>query len=241
MAALLHGRRSESGETDHVAGCIDVRDRRLEVIIDRQAATRIRLETDRFKIEVLRRAFASNRIDQGGCLDSFGMLQVYINAVVFLIDREDLFLMIQRDADVLHLLLENFDNFRIDELQQARTFVDERDGDAQRGHDRGVLRADDTAADYDDRIRNVFEGEKTVRVDDRFIVEGNVGRSGWLRTDGDHDEVCRVFDGPAGLLNAQSVRIFEAGSSVDHIDPVASHLIFDDGNLVRDDVIGAEG
>src|SRR5262249_54909484 len=127
---------------------------------------------------------------------------------------------------------ENFDNFRIDELQQARTFIDERDGDAQRGQDRGVLRADDTAADYDDRIRNVFEGEKAVRVDDRFIVERNVGRPGRLRTDGDNDEVGGCLEGPAGLVNAQSMRIFEAGSSLDHIDPVASHLIFDDGNLI---------
>ena len=89
-------------------------------------------------------------------------------------DRDDFFFMVERDADVLHLLLQGLDNFRIDKFQQARSFVDQRDGDAQCGQDGGVFGADDASADDDDGIGNAFEREETVRVDDRFIVEWNV-------------------------------------------------------------------
>ncbi len=39
----------------------------------------------------------------------------------------------------------------------------------------------------------------------------------------------------------QPVRIDEAGFPVDHIDAIARHLVLDDLNFVRDDVVGAKG
>src|SRR4026207_201088 len=37
------------------------------------------------------------------------------------------------------------------------------------------------------------------------------------------------------------MRIDETGVAADHVDTVAGHLILDDGDLVRDHVVGAEG
>ena len=110
------------------------------------------------------------------------------------LDRDDFFFMVERDADVLHLLLQGIDDFRVDKFQQARPLVDQHDRDPDHGQDRGVFRADHAAADDDDGVGNMFECQEPIRIDDRVIVEWNV-RPVWpALSDGDDDEVRMMFD-----------------------------------------------
>ena len=53
-ASLLHRRRRQRREADHVAGGVDVRHRRLEVLVDLDAAARVGLEPGRLEVELIR-------------------------------------------------------------------------------------------------------------------------------------------------------------------------------------------
>ena len=113
--------------------------------------------------------------------------------VRFFLDLKDFFIVIQRDAEVLHLLLEGVNDFSVDEFQQPRPFIDEGDGDSQRGENGGVLRADHAASDDDDGIGNMLQRQEPVCVDDRVVLERNVRRTSRLRPHRDDDEVRRQF------------------------------------------------
>ena len=84
------------------------------------------------------------------------------------------------------------------------------------------------------------EREEAVGIDDRAIVEGNVGRPGGLCPHRDHDDMGPMFRRCACLLNEEPVGIEEAGLSVDEIDMVAGHLLPHDLDFVFDDVVRAK-
>src|SRR5688572_697722 len=73
-----------------------------------------------------------------------------------------------------------------------------------------------------------------------MVIEWNVRRSGRLCPYCDHNDVGIMFGYRAGLLNEKSVRIDEAGTSIDQVDAVPRHLVLDDLNFVLDDVVGAK-
>jgi len=86
----------------------------------------------------------------------------------------------------------------------------------------------------------VFERDESVGIDDRVIIEGDVGRPGRHCPYCDDDHVGIMFGRRAGLLNEKPVRIDKAGLSKDQIDAVARHLVLHDLNFVLDDVVGAK-
>src|SRR5512139_232421 len=154
------------------------------------------------------------------------------------LDREDFFAVIQRDSDFFQLSLEQVDDLGIGELQQARTLVDEGGGNFQRGEDGGILGADDSASDDDDRVGNAFQSQEAIRINDTLVIERNVRWSCRFCPYGDGYEVRRQFQRTAGRLYAQAVRIDKAGGTEKHIDLIPGHLVLHDLNPVFHDVVG---
>ena len=193
MAALLHGRGGQRGKADDVAGRIDVGNCCLEVLVDGEAASRIRGQADRLQIESrrLRRCGRPHRAGRGG--DLLAALQPTTTCRRDAPRSRRPLLHGKRDADAAHLVLQGFDDSVIDKFQQARPLVDQSDVHAHHGQDRGVFRADHAAADDHDRLGKMLEREEAVGVDDRVVVEWNVGRSGRERPTGDDDEVGSMF------------------------------------------------
>ena len=55
------------------------------------------------------------------------------------------------------MIAERFDHFLVGEFEQPRTPLDQRDAHAKRRKHAAVLHADDTAADDDHCLRQLFE------------------------------------------------------------------------------------
>ena len=119
---------------------------------------------------------AALELKHGGLIGRFG------NADHFFVEA-------QSDADVAHLILQRFDNFAVDEFEQARPALDQHDRNSQRGEDTGIFAANDASADDRQGLRQLFERKQAVAVDDALAVERNPRRVGGYRADGDHDIV----------------------------------------------------
>ena len=71
QASLLHGSAGQGGKSDHVSGCVDVRDRGLKVLIDLQLAASIRSQSGRFKIEQITICLPPDGVQQSLAVNIF--------------------------------------------------------------------------------------------------------------------------------------------------------------------------
>src|SRR5215831_3148136 len=140
MTALLHGSRSQGRKTDDVSRGVDVRERGLKVFVHRQSTTVVRDDANGRQIKLSGRPHASDGVHKGLGRDRSGLFQSYMDLSVGVFSNgDDFFVVIERDADAFHLLLEDRDDFRIHELEEPRSFVDEGDGNAHGGEYRRIF------------------------------------------------------------------------------------------------------
>ena len=183
--ALVHRRRRERGEADHVADRVDVVDLGPVVLVD---ASRPRLSASspagsRPSSSVTPWRPAEYITVSAG--DPLAGDQGRDRAARPL-DRDVATSSPNRKdtAVVAQVELQRLDDLRVAELQHLRsrfsTTVTRR---AERGEHRGVLDADHPGADHDQRGRDLLQLEDPVGVEHPRVVEGDLGRPGraWCR------------------------------------------------------------
>ena len=78
----------------------------LEMCVDEQTASLIRFQPHRLQIELFGRAFSADCIHERGGLNRFAVLQAHADVVIGRFrDAKHFLLVVQRDTDLLHLLL----------------------------------------------------------------------------------------------------------------------------------------
>ena len=154
QAPLLHRRRGERREADHVAGRVDVRDGRLEELVDRDPAPVVGRETRGRQVEQVRVGLAADGVEQRVAVDFLAALETRDDALPVVVpDRDDLLAEPERRAALAHEVHQRFDHLAVDEVEDARPRLDHRDLDVEGGHHRRVLEADDAGADDDQVAR----------------------------------------------------------------------------------------
>ena len=85
-------------------------------------------------------------------MDHLAALEVRDDAFLLVVtDRDDLLAEAEGRAALTHEKHQGLDHLGVDEVQDRRLGLDDRDLDVERGHHRGVLEADDAGA-HDDEV-----------------------------------------------------------------------------------------
>src|SRR5215469_1657115 len=224
-AALLHGDRGECGESDDVADGVDVVDLGAVVLVDGNAAARVRLNAGGSEVEVVDRALAAYGEEQGFSGDALLAFEVGDDAAIGqLLYAFDFLAEAQRDAAVAEVIAERFDDLLVGEFEELGALFNDGDADAEDGEHAGILDADNAAAYNDESAREGGQVEDLVAVDDGAAVDGHLGRGSGTRADGD-DGVISLERGVAGrTFDAHMRGIDEMGDAVHDVDAVAREL-----------------
>ena len=213
----------------------------LVVFVDGDAAAIVGFKAGGGEVELVDSALAADGVKECVAGDFFLALQVgHHGAVGQLLDALHLFAEAHGDAGIAEVIAEGFDDFAIGELEQAVALFDERDADAEDGKHAGVLDADDASADHQERAGQFRQGKNLVAVDDGAAIDGDPGRVGGPGADGKDHAV--GFEGEFALrtLDAQLMRVDEAGDAMNDIDAVAGKLRLSDVHFGLDHRLDAE-
>ncbi len=82
----------------------------------------------------------------------------------------------ERHPERLHRATQALGDLFVEERQETRSSLHERDGDAHRREHRRVLAPDDASTHDDQAPREAVDLQDRVRVVDVFVIEGNVRR-----------------------------------------------------------------
>ena len=175
-------------------------------------------------------------------MDRLAALEVRDDAFLLVVtDRDDLLAEPERRAALTHEKHQGLDHLGVDEVQDRRPGLDDRDLDVERGDHRGVLEADDARADDDEVPGEGLAREELIRVDDPLAVERHRRAVRRPRAAGDED-VLAVQDGrPVGRVHLDGVRIGELRPAMHGRDVVARELRAHDLHLLGHDLLDAEG
>jgi hypothetical protein len=145
----------------------------------------------------------------------------------------------KNDSEVAQVVLEALGDLLVDEAEEARTPLDDRNLHPERGKHRRVLDSHDARAHDQSRGWDVVEEEQAVGVDDALIVEIDRERARGAGTGGDQDPLGP--HAPAFVArDGHGVRVDEARAAGDHGDVVSEELIADDVDLAIDDLAGSQ-
>ena len=158
-----------------------------------------------------------------------------------LFDAFHLFIEAHGDALIAQVIRECFHHFGIGKFEQTRALFDQDDAAAEGGEHAGVFDADDTAADHDQRLRNLWHLQDLIAIDDGAGVDGDLGRISGLGAGGDDGDGRFVIGNAARVGDAQMRLIDETGHAGEHFDVVAGELGGGDVDFGLDDVLDAEG
>ncbi len=240
--ALLHRRRGQSRKADDVACRIDVRNGRLVVLVDRDPPSLVRGQAGGREVQEVRVRLPPDAVEQGVAVDLLAALETGDDAFLFVVaDRSDLLPEPEGRAPLAHEVHEGFDHLGIDEIQDRRPRLDDRDLDVQGGHHRGVLEADDAGADHDQIAGEILAREKLVGVEDPLPVERHLRVMRGPRAAGDQDVLARQGDRPLRRVHLDRVRIGEPPLPVNGHDAIARELRPHDLHLPGHDLLDAEG
>ncbi len=244
-AALFHGDRGEGGETDDIAGGVDVGGVGLEMGVDLQAFAIVSDEAGVFELEGFGGALSADGVEEALGGEAFAGFEMgldefcaVVGGGVTLFDFGDFFTEAEGDADLAHLILERFGDFTVEEVEEFGFALDEGDADAEGAQHAGVFDADDAAADDDDGFGEGFEFEESVGGEDGVIVKGDGGWHGGSGAGGDDEFFGGEHDGVVGLDDLEEIGAFEVCVAPEEVDAVAIELFADDGAFIVDDVLG---
>ena len=144
------------------------------MLIHRNAAAIVCLETGGGEVELIDGALAADGVEQGVAGDALVALHVGDDGSVFeFFHAVQLFAEAHGHAAVAQVIAEGFDDFLVGKLEQLVAFFNERDAYPENGKHAGVLHADDAAADDDQRAGQIFQAEDLIAVDDGAAVGGH--------------------------------------------------------------------
>ena len=240
-AALFHRDGCQAREADHVADRENIWLRGAVVCVHRDAPAIVGFEARGGEIQFVHIALPAHRVKQRFARDFFLALEISADpAFRSLFDALDFFIEPERDATIAQVVAESFDHFGVCELKQARPLLDENHAHPERCKHAGVLDANDSAADHDQRFRNIRHLQNLVAVDDVSIVEWNERRVRGLGSRRDDDVGGFIFRLVARADHADVVRIDEAGHTGEHFDAVARKLRADHVHLCLDHMLRAK-
>src|SRR5258708_24235566 len=88
QASLLHGGARQGGESDHIAGRIDMRNTRLKVLVHCQLAASISSQSSRFDVHLVAVGLASDGVQQSLPADNLAALQLGEHPITFLVKTD---------------------------------------------------------------------------------------------------------------------------------------------------------
>jgi hypothetical protein len=222
---LLHRRRRQGREADHVPRRVDVRHRRLEVLVHRDLAAFVRSDPRRVEAEEVAVRLPTHRVQQRVTLHRFAALELRDHAITVPRHRQHLLAEAERHAILAQVMTQRLDHLVVRELEQGRSLVDQRHARVERRHHRRVLEADHAAADHDQLARNEREVQQLIRVEHPLPVRHDQRVLRRSRPAGDEDRVRRdLRDRTVRVLDLDRVRIGEARHPVDGRNPIALEL-----------------
>ena len=177
-APLLHRHRGQRRVADDVARGVDVRLRRLEVLVDGDAPARVEREAGLVEPEGLRVAGAARRVEDLVDLEDLAALERDAQRPArHALDRFDGVAQHDLVPAALERRLHAGRHLAVEPAEQVAATLDDDDGRAERREQAGVLAADDAAAHDGQRGRDAIEVEDRVGVLDVGIVEGHARRA----------------------------------------------------------------
>jgi hypothetical protein len=243
---LFHRRRGQAGEADDVTDRIDVRHVGLVVLVDVKPAAIVGPQSGRVQPQGVGRASPADAVQRlvGDHLLAAHQLQAHVITVIVVIriDRRHRLAEVKNRPVRTQVIDERFHDLAIDERQQLRARVDERDAHAQRREDAGILQADDPGADHHQRLGQLFDPQQIVAGEDVLTVAWRKRVVHGRRADGDDDErgADLLNDSLRHQLEPQPVRIDERCRGDENVDAIAHQLMPSHVDLVADHVIDAE-
>ena len=140
-ARLLHRRRRERREADDVAGGVDVRHGRAVVAVDVDVAALVDLDADRLEPEPLGPSGAPARREDLLGVDLEAVVERRHDAPALdAADARGRPAEVERDAERLHRAAQALGDLVVEERQEPRPPLDERDRDAHRREHRARTR-----------------------------------------------------------------------------------------------------
>src|SRR5208337_2249083 len=120
--------------------------------------------------------------------------------------------------------------FRVNEVQQSRTHIDQSHAHAQRCEHTRVLAPDHARADYGERARKLVELHDVVAGEDAASIERRAPVADCLGTDGEQDGRGADASLQSGqfVFEMENVRIDEACARGRQLDAVAQELMAQD-------------
>ena len=155
------------------------------------------------------------------------------------LNRGDLLAEPEHEPERPQVVLQRLDQLVVDEVQDPRPLLDERDVHAERGGHRGVLEPDHAAADHRQRPRQLGQVEDPVGVEHGALVELDSGRARRRGADGDDDALGGQPEARAGARDLERVRVGERRRALEHAHAVAAQLVGDHVLLVLDHLVRA--
>src|SRR5437762_262790 len=187
-AALLHGSRGQRGETDDVAGGVDMRNRRAIVFVDRDIAAIIDGQAGFLESQTIDGGAAAGG-EQGGIgLERFAAFhgQTHAAGRVFGFDRA--FVKQEMHTKGGEPVAKTIGNLIVEKWEKAVAPVHERDIHTKGFEDRSVFAADDAAADDSQAFRNAVHLKEGVGVKSVNVVEGDFRRTMGLGAGANEDD-----------------------------------------------------
>src|SRR6267378_434932 len=187
-AALLHGSGSQCGETDDVAGGINMRNSRTVVFVHRDITAIIDGQAGFFEGEAIDSGAATGSEECRVGFEGFAALhrQAHSTGGIFRLDGA----LVQR---VMHAksgeaVAKAIGNLIVEKGEKTVASVHESDVYAEGFEDGGVFATDDAAADDSQAFGNAVHLKKGVGVKSVNVVEGNLRGAMGLRARGNEDD-----------------------------------------------------
>ncbi len=187
-AALFHRSRSERGETDDVAGGINMRDRRAVVFVDGNITALIDGQAGFFESQAIDGRAAARGEEGGIGFKDFAALHGQAHTTGGIFSFDGAFVKQEMHAKSGKAVAETIGNLVVEKGEKTVASVHESDVNAEGFEDGSVFATDDAAADDGQAFGNAVHLKKSVRVKSVDVVEGNLRGAMGLGPRGDEDD-----------------------------------------------------
>ena len=177
--ALVHARRGERREADHVADREDVRHRGAVLLVDGDPAAVVRATARPSP----GRSSSVTPCRPAEYMTMSAAIRLPLARLVTVprggdLDLGHLLAEPERHGLVAQVELQRLDDLGVAEVEHRRALLDDGHPGAERGEHRGVLDADHPGADHDHRAGHPLQLQHAVGVEHVLVVELDLGRPG---------------------------------------------------------------
>src|SRR5690606_30944467 len=220
---LVEGRTGQARPADHITRCVDVGHLGAIMLIHRQLASTVGLQTNILQTDAVGITGTTVAPEKGVGLDLLPRLQVqHHTAVLKPLDLLVLLVVTDQRHVGAQMVTERIGDLVIEEAQQPVAVVDEVDLHPQTTEDGGVFTTDHSRTVDDQRPRRVIELENGVAVVDARVIEIDIRRPVGSRAGADDDfPGYQAIHGTVGVDQFDSIGVGKTALAVEQIDTVA--------------------